>query len=231
MRVKLQPLTKWRATRPDTSRHRADRCHWSSSRARLRLSAQHYVNAGQDKFQLARRQSSHAFGEQRLIKGHNLRDVRHRVLGQARVCTREQHVSGSICPVQIAGQRNTDDCGQVASIQGVTLHDDNRSSKTRARPRRRWKTGPPDIPARNHHSACSKTRLLAAATKASFPSLIRSHTLSIASVISSGAWRATYSLSAALYTSLRDLRVRRASRSTSLKISSGTETAVFIPRV
>jgi len=204
------------------------RQHRRHCRARLELSAQHYVNAGQHKFQFACRQFSHALGQQRSIEGHNLRDVRHRVLGQARVGGRKQHVSGSICPAQIAGQRNTDDCGQVAPIQGVALHDDDRSSKTRARSRRRRKAGPPYIAARNHHSACSRTRLLAAATKASLPFLTRSHTRFIASVTSSGAWRATYSLSASLYTWLRDLRARRASRSTSLKTSSGTETAVFI---
>ena len=49
----------------------------------------------------------------------------------------------------------------------------------------------------------------------------------MASVISSGEWRATYSRSAAVYTSLRDRRTRSASRSTLSKSSSGIETAVF----
>ena len=48
---------------------------------------------------------------------------------------------------------------------------------------------------------------------------------------SSGAWRATYSLSAVLKIALRDRRARRASRSAFAKTSSGIETAIFIPRV
>ncbi len=57
------------------------------------------------------------------------------------------------------------------------------------------------------------------------------HTRFMASVTSSGAWRAAYSTSAALYTSLLDRRARRASRSIRLNTSSGIDTAVFIPRV
>ena len=57
------------------------------------------------------------------------------------------------------------------------------------------------------------------------------HTRFMASVTSSCAWRARYSSSAAVYTSLRDRRPCAASRSARAKMSSGMDTAVFIPAV
>ena len=71
----------------------------------------------------------------------------------------------------------------------------------------------------------------AAARKESSLSPTSSHTRFIVSVISSCAWRATYSSSAAAYTSLRDRCSRRASCSARSKMSSGIDTAVFIPLV
>lgn len=80
-----------------------------------------------------------------------------------------------------------------------------------------------------HHSERSNTRLAASATNLSVGCPHSSHDRFIASVISSGAWRAKYSLTASPYNLLRDFFVRRARRSAPWNTSSGMETAVFIP--
>src|ERR1035441_107015 len=82
-----------------------------------------------------------------------------------------------------------------------------------------------------YHSLRSKMRWAAAATNSSWGFPNSAQTRSMASVTSSVAWRATYSLTASLNNWLRDFFVRRASRSAPSKTSSGMETAVFIPLV
>jgi hypothetical protein len=104
-------------------------------------------------------------------------------------------------------------------------------SVARSRTRGHGQIRPPNFALRDHHSVFSRMRLAAADTNGSgaASSPRSSQTLFIASVISSGEWRIKYSLRASLNRRLRDRLVRRARRSALLKISSGMDTAVFIP--
>ena len=80
--------------------------------------------------------------------------------------------------------------------------------------------GPTDVAPGDHHSVSASTRRPAAARKASSVTPITSHARFIASVTSSCA---------AAYTSFRDRRPCEAGRSARSKMSSGMDTAVFIP--
>jgi len=81
----------------------------------------------------------------------------------------------------------------------------------------------------HHHSLRPRTRCAAAAEKRSADGPKAEQARSIASVTSSGAWRATYSRSASLNNWLLDFLARSAKRSAAWNRSSGMDTAVFIP--
>ena len=132
------------------------------------------------------------------------------------------------CPLQVTGQWNADDRRDSAAIHRIALDDDDRPPEAGTRTTWVWNVCPPNIPLGDHHSLCSKRRLAAAETKSSLAPPTSEQTRSNASVTYSGAWRATYSARARLYTSLRDLRMRSTSCSVASNTRSGMETAVFI---
>ena len=99
------------------------------------------------------------------------------------------------------------------------------------RARRLRQLGPADVALGDHHSVSASIRRPAAARKASSFPPISSHARFMASVTSSCARRSRYSLSAAAYTSLRVRLPCEASRSARSKMSSGMETAIFIPAI
>jgi hypothetical protein len=195
------------------------------------LSSKDHIDSGEQQFQLSARELAHALGEKTPVQGHNLRDVRHRVAREPSEAGRERDVPGRDRPSKVAGQRHAHGSRDPAPVQGIALHNHNWPSKSRTGPRRSGQIGPPDFTLRDHHSLRSRIRRVADETNWSVGYPKSAHTRSMASVTSSGACRATYSLSASLNNWLRDFFVRRASRSAPWNTSSGIETAVFIPSV
>lgn len=196
-----------------------------------RLPAQDDVEAGEQEVELRARELAGALRQDGLVERDHLRHVGDRVVGQARDARGQEGVARRVGPFEIAGERHAHNRGQPATVERIALHDHDRSPEAGPRSDRRRKLGPPDLALRDHHSVLSRTSRPAAATKPSSSRPTSSQTRSMASVTSSGAWRATYSRRAALYTSLRDRPPRRASRSARSYTSSGIETAVFIPGV
>jgi hypothetical protein len=88
----------------------------------------------------------------------------------------------------IGGQRNADDGGNAAPIEGVTLHHNDRPAETRARTCWRGEVRPPDLALRDYHSLRSRVRRAAEETNGSFVSPASAHARFMASVTSSGAW-------------------------------------------
>ena len=194
------------------------------------LPSEDNVDTGEEKSDLRRRNPTCRRLEQPSVQSNDLRHVGDRVLGETRRSRGEQHVAGCFGPAQIAGQGHADDGSQPAPVQGVALDDNNRPAKPRTGSRGLGQLNPANVTLGDHHSARCRIWLAAAVRKPS-SSPTSSQTRFIASVTSSGAWRATYSSRAAAYTSLRDRRARLASRSARAKRSSGIEIAVFIPVV
>ena len=189
------------------------------------------VDGIQQQIELDQRNPARAFLKKPPVKGNDLSRVRDRVLRQTRHRSGQQHVSRRVRPPKVASQRDTDRRGQSAPVQCIALDDNDRSANPRPRANRRRQLGPADVALGDHHTVSVSTRLPAAARKASSFPPISPHTRFIASVTSSGVCRARYSSSAAAYTSLRDRRSCMASRSARSKMSSGMDTAVFIPAV
>ena len=202
-----------------------------SGRACDSLSTENDVEAGEQQVNLRPRDPACTKIEQRAIEGDDLGHVRDRVSRQTRHSGRQQYVARRIRPPQIACERYADHRGQPASIQGVSLNDDHRPAKPGPRAGGWRQLGPADVTLGDHHSTRSSTRRAAAERKASSYSPTSSHTRFIVSVISSFVWRATYSASAVAYTSLRERCSRRARHSARSKMSSGIDTAVFMPAV
>lgn len=115
----------------------------------------------------------------------------------------------------------------ISTDSGRPLDNDDWPSKTGTGSGGSGQIGPPDLTLRNHHSLRSSTRRAADETKSSLGSANPAQTRFMASVTSSGACRATYSLTASVNNWLRDFLVRRASRSAPSNTSSGMEIAVF----
>ena len=176
------------------------------------------------------RQLSDAFGKYVLVEAHDLRNVCYRILGQTGVTGRQSNVSRSRGPFQVACQRDADDRRNSAAIQRIALHNDDRPTEAWARTELTH-VGPPSFALGDHQSLRCNVLRPAARANESEVEPISSQALFIASVTSSGEWMATYSRSASAKSRLRDLPVRFAKRSARSYTSSGSDTAVFIPKV
>ena len=196
------------------------------------LPSENHVHSGENKLQFRLGQLAHSHSQLALVESHNLRDVRHRFLGKSGRALTKKNVTWRRRPLHVARQGNTDRSRDSTPVQSITLYDQYRSAKSWLRSARFTKIRPPHLSLRDrHHSLRSSVRRAARDTNPSAGSFTSSRTRFIASVTLSGAWRATYSLSAREYTSLRDRFARCARVSARSKMSFGMETAVFIPTV
>ena len=94
------------------------------------LSAKDDVEAGKQQLHLRPRDSAHALFEQCPFEGDDLRDIRDRVFRQPCHPCRQEHVAGRSRPSKIARERDAHHRGYPASIQGITLDDNDRSTKS-----------------------------------------------------------------------------------------------------
>jgi hypothetical protein len=199
-------------------------------RPRCSLPSKNHIHSGQHKLQFRLGQLAHPYCQLGLVKSHNLRDIRHRFLGKSGRGFRKKNVTRRGRPLHVARQCNTDGSRDSTPVQSITLYDQYGAAKSRLRSAWFTKIRPPHLALRDrHHSLRSSVRRAARDANPSAGSFTSSRTRFIASVTLSGAWRATYSLSAHEYTSLRDRFARCARVSARSKMSSGMETAVFIP--
>ena len=192
-------------------------------------SSQNRIQSCEDEIELRSRQLADAIRQQPLIDRQDLRCVGHRIIREIGDLRGEEYVSGKVSQSDIGRERNAYHCLDATTVESIALDDDDRPAISGSRSDGDRKVRPPDLSLRDHHSVFSRIRRPAAAENSSLGSPNSSITRLIASVTSSGACRAMYSRKAALNTSLRVRRERRASRSTFSNTSSGMETAVFIP--
>ena len=83
-------------------------------------------------------------------------------LGESGGSRAEQDVAGRLGPAQVAGERDADDGGDVAAVEGVTLDDDDGAPEAGLRARGLGQVGPPDLALGGHQSLRSKVRRAAA---------------------------------------------------------------------
>src|SRR5258705_849363 len=97
--------------------------------AKESLPTKNDVDAGEQQLHLGRRDLADAFREERFVERHNLRDIRHGVLGEAGRASTEPHVSRRVGPLEIACERYAHHRRDAASVQRVTLNDSDRPAK------------------------------------------------------------------------------------------------------
>lgn len=90
---------------------------------------EHDVNPRQKELHQRFRQAGHVVGKGGAIKGHDLRNIRHRINGQSRLAGGEQHISGSDRPLEVAGDRHADDRRDATAVERVPLYDNDRSTE------------------------------------------------------------------------------------------------------
>jgi len=173
------------------------------------------MNACEDQVKLSFGEFPDFTAKQSTIEGNNLRNISNRVPWKPRRARRKQDITRSFRPSKVAGQWHADDCLDAAPVQGISLNYDDWSSEAGARTCRIWQVRPVHMALGDYHSTCWSVRLAAAETAGSGRVSTASHTLFIASVTASGSWRARYSVTASVYTWLRDFFSRRDRRSAS----------------
>lgn len=193
--------------------------------------AKDHIDPTQDDLKLCPRDSSNVLREHRSVNGHDLRDVRDRILGQPGAPCLQEHVAGSGGPAEIARQRHHYYRRQAARVKGIALNDYDWSCEARTGANRIRQRGPKDVSLGDYHSLRSKVRRPASASHGSGFGSMSARAASMAWVSAPGSRRSKYSDNASWYSWLRDLPVFRAISSALLKSSSGIETAVFIPEV
>jgi len=196
-----------------------------------RLAAKNDVDAAKNQVELSLGELSDFADEQGAVESHDLRDVRNGIFRKSGSLRREENVAGSIRPSKIAGERDTNRSPDPAPIQGVALNHQNRPAKPRSGAGRLRQVCPVNVALGDYHSTRLSVRLDAAEMAGSDRVSTVLHTWFMASVISSGSWRARYSSTASTYSRLRDFLRRREKRSASAYSLSGIEMAVFIPAV
>ena len=189
------------------------------------------IDAGEDQVQLSFGEFLDFTAMQSTIEGNNLRNISNRVPWKPRCSRRKQDIARGLRPSNVACQWHANDRPDTAPVESISLNYDNRSSEAGAGTCRIWQVRPVHMALGDYHSTCWSTRLAAAETAGSGRVSTASHTLFIASVTASGSWRARYSVTASVYTLLRDFLSRRDRRSASAYTLSGIEMAVFIPKV
>nr|VFJ63737.1 MAG: hypothetical protein BECKDK2373B_GA0170837_112816 [Candidatus Kentron sp. DK]VFJ66370.1 MAG: hypothetical protein BECKDK2373C_GA0170839_114611 [Candidatus Kentron sp. DK] len=106
---------------------------------------------------MSRRQFSDSLGQIGAINRGDQGDVGNGILGKTGNFGFEQNVAGGIRPFQVARERDTDNRGNPATIQRITLNYNDRAPE--ARPRTSWFTevGPPEFTLGDYHSTCRST--------------------------------------------------------------------------
>ena len=134
-------------------------------------------------------ESPDLFREKGPIKSNDLRNIRHRILGQTRRLGGKEGIAGSSGPNDVARKGHAHHRRDPTPIQGVSLDDHDRPAKSRTRPGRFRQVSPPDFPLADvYHSTLVRTRRAARATNGSESGLPScSTTAFMSSVTSSGA--------------------------------------------
>ena len=145
---------------------------------------------------------------------------------------RQRHVTGRLGPLEVAREHDAHHGPEGARVEGVALDHDHGAAEARLGPRGLGEVRPPDLALGDHHSSGPER---APSRPAGEPV-----GLGVAEAREGGVEPRGHLVGrvardvladAALYTSLRERRERLARRSAWANRSSGTETAVFIPRV
>src|SRR6266536_45011 len=167
-----------------------------SERAVPALPAEHDVQPREHELQLLLRDAADTLREEGAVERDDLRDVGDGLLGEAGAPRRQENVAGRLGPFEVARERHAHDGRDAAPVEGVALDDENGPAEPRSGARRRGKVGPADVALGDHHSERSSTWRAAAEPNLSSLVSTSAASRSMASVIASGSWRATYSATA-----------------------------------
>lgn len=88
----------------------------------------------------------------------DLRDVRHRILGQPGHPGRNEDIAGCIEEAQVRGQHDGDYGSQTTPVEGVILHDEEWTAEPRLRAAWLPQVCPPHLTALDYHSRSSARR-------------------------------------------------------------------------
>jgi hypothetical protein len=122
-----------------------------------RHAPENYIDAREHSCQACPWDLSNAALKDLPIKRNDLGDVGNRRLGKAGLSRGEKDVASGARPLDLGSKWDTDDGGQRAAVQGVTLDDEHWSAKARARSDGLPEVGPPDLTLTDHHSELSRT--------------------------------------------------------------------------
>src|SRR5512146_1260044 len=93
------------------------------------LSAEDEVDAAEDECDVGGLELSDALAEDGAVDGDDLGDVRDGVAWEPCSFRVQQDVAGCGCPAEVAGERDDDNGGEAARVEGVALDDDDGSAK------------------------------------------------------------------------------------------------------
>jgi hypothetical protein len=110
------------------------------------------INAGENRRKARPRNLTNALLKDLPVERDYLRYVCNGWLGEAGVARRQENIAGGLGPLDLRSEGHTDNGSKRATIQRVTLNDENGSTKARSRPNRITEISPPNFTLSNHHS-------------------------------------------------------------------------------
>lgn len=115
------------------------------------------IDAGKNGCESGTRNFSNTPLENLSVERDDLGNVCNGRLCEACIARREENVSGGLGPLDLRSERYTDHGCERASVQGVTLNDENWSAKARPRANGLTEVRPPNFTLPDHHSELWRT--------------------------------------------------------------------------
>jgi hypothetical protein len=122
------------------------------------FSFEHDVDAIENRVECRLGQVTGALAQERSVDRDDLRNIRHGIFGESRCPHSQKNVSRRGCETEIARKRNDNYGRDSASIEGVSLNDQDGPSKARSRSCRVRKIRPTHVALDDYHSVDSSRR-------------------------------------------------------------------------
>ena len=119
---------------------------------RGRFPTENEVDPSQDETEGAGRHLTDPPREQAPVDRDDLGYVRHRILRQSGHPMSQKHVARGVGQTEVARERHHDDCADTASVECVSLDDENGPSQTRTGADGSWQIRPEDVSLGDYHS-------------------------------------------------------------------------------
>ena len=98
------------------------------------------------------------FTEEIPVDGDDLRDVGHRIFGEARGLGGNQDITWGIAETHVRGQDDREDRPQATPIEGIILNDEHGPAEAWFRARRFSEIGPAHLTTFDYHASRSSDR-------------------------------------------------------------------------